>query len=253
MSPSQKRSRPVAALGVSSVIVSIALGQDQLRAQGNQFWDPRTHRPQPIPSAQPKSYDEGYRRRNTATGVCDGPNGACCKYCLFLTTCTVLNGFQVEDRYYPTEPSISGSCDNLDSRVARLDVFGQEKTFRDTALCRKLVQDYTCLWWGSDNALWSNGCGVLAQKPPCRSYCVQVAEICANSMEWKALCADIPCPPTGTDCMPGPYEQSVPDACLLYEYNSPFQGAGSLLVNWSLVIIFGILATVLVMIAGSHI
>ncbi|CAM9797920.1 unnamed protein product, partial [Chrysoparadoxa australica] len=106
----------------------------------------------------------------------------CCAECFGLNYCRRLNNFMLEDKYYPTEPAILGSCDNLEYRASKLEVFGPSETFRDTPECRALVYDYTCLWWGSQNGQYDNRCGAEGQKPPCRSFCVQVAETCANRL-----------------------------------------------------------------------
>lgn len=36
---------------------------------------------------------------------------------------------QVEDKYYPGEPTILGSCENYEDRASRLDVFGAAKVY----------------------------------------------------------------------------------------------------------------------------
>ncbi|CAN0042884.1 unnamed protein product [Ectocarpus sp. 12 AP-2014] len=156
----------------------------------------------------------------------------CCIECFGLSYCDVLNGYKVEDKYFPGEATILGSCENFEDRASRLEVFGPSKTFRDTDACREMVIDYTCLWWGSANEMYDNRCGIEAQVYPCRSYCVQLAKTCANNVvEWQELCRSIDCPPTDEECMPGPYSQAReatqdPDeACYLYEYHSPLNAA----------------------------
>ncbi|CAM9553502.1 unnamed protein product [Scytosiphon promiscuus] len=133
----------------------------------------------------------------------------CCIECFGLSYCDVLNGYKVEDKYFPGEATILGSCENFEDRASRLEVFGPSKTFRDTDACREMVTDYTCLWWGSENVMYDNRCGIEAQVYPCRSYCVQLAKTCANNVvEWQELCRSIDCPPTDEECMPGPYTQA---------------------------------------------
>merc|ERR1719392_620584 len=44
---------------------------------------------------------------------------------------------------------------------------------------------------------------------PCRSHCLQVANICANNLDWKELCGTIPCPPEDTTCDTGSYANSL--------------------------------------------
>ena len=41
----------------------------------------------------------------------------------------------------------------------------------------------------------------IAPKPPCRSFCVQVADICANDPDFVNLCYNIQCPPTRTNAL----------------------------------------------------
>ncbi|CAM9761368.1 unnamed protein product, partial [Pylaiella littoralis] len=154
----------------------------------------------------------------------------CCIECFGLSYCDVLNGRKVEDKYFPGEPTILGSCENFEDRASRLEVFGPSKTFRDTDACREMVIDYTCMWWGSENEMYDNRCGIEAQVPPCRSFCVQLAKTCANNvMDWQELCRSIDCPPTDEECMPGPYTQASnkdrDEACYLYEYHSPLNAA----------------------------
>ena len=89
---------------------------------------------------------------NGACGVDDDMPPCCNQTCYGLTHCTALNGRRIEDKYYPTLPFVQGSCDNLDDRASRLDIWGDyhsNKPFRDTKECRQLVLDYTCLWWAT--------------------------------------------------------------------------------------------------------
>ncbi|CAM9577151.1 unnamed protein product, partial [Hapterophycus canaliculatus] len=151
----------------------------------------------------------GTHRSLASTSSNCGPASSsdpCCITCFGLSYCDVLNGYKVEDKYFPGEATILGSCDNFEDRASRLEVFGPSKTFRDTDACREMVMDYTCLWWGSANEMYANRCGIEAQVYPCRSYCVQLAKTCANNVvEWQELCRSINCPPTEEVCMPGPY------------------------------------------------
>lgn len=147
----------------------------------------------------------------------------CCITCTDLEYCTVLGGFKIEDRYYPTESEIKGSCREFDDRAKRLsnNIFGQDKTFRDTDECKDLVREYLCLWWGSRNTQYDNRCSNgLSVYKPCRSFCVQVGMMCANNPDWLDLCYNIMCPPVGTpDCEPGPVV--VTDfECVVYQYES---------------------------------
>ncbi|CAN0069268.1 unnamed protein product, partial [Phaeothamnion confervicola] len=120
----------------------------------------------------------------------------CCTECYGLQYCSALTGFEVEDKYMPSVASSQGSCWDFDERAQRLEVFGPERTFRDTDTCRALVYEYSCLWWGSDNDAFINRCTNSPPVPPCRSFCVELAETCANNVEqYKTLCEDIDCPP----------------------------------------------------------
>ena len=44
----------------------------------------------------------------------------------------------------------------------------------------------------------------LAPRPPCRSFCAQVAEVCANDHHFLQLCGDIACPPAEQECEKDP-------------------------------------------------
>merc|ERR1712072_1366719 len=99
------------------------------------------------------------------------------------------------------------------------EVFGVGKTFRDTPQCRSIVMQYLCLFWGSNNTMYKNDCSALdvasrplknkqihTQTPPCRSFCVQIAEVCANDyFYFLNICWQISCPPEETYCTPDPY------------------------------------------------
>ena len=142
-----------------------------------------------------------------------------CIICSKLDHCQALNSFLIQEKYYPKNvEGGSGTCgiiDELGKRVAH-EVFGNGKTFRDSPLCRDIVMQYLCLFWGSDNLMYTNLCAwnesvkdpdptkhILVPKPPCRSFCIQVADICANDPEFVLLCNNIMCPPTEDDCAPG--------------------------------------------------
>jgi len=64
-----------------------------------------------------------------------------CEICAGLQTCTALNGLLIQEVYYPQFPGTLGTCKILDQRGERfaLDVFGPDKTFRDSPTCRNLV------------------------------------------------------------------------------------------------------------------
>ena len=147
------------------------------------------------------------------------PEETKCLICSKLTYCKALNSFYIQEKYYPVyvegNPGTCGIIEDLAKRV-QLEVFGNGKTFRDSPLCRDVVMQYLCLFWGSDNQMYTNLCAwnektdvpdpsqhILAPKPPCRSFCVQVADICANDPNFVDLCNNIACPPKEDECFPG--------------------------------------------------
>ncbi len=74
--------------------------------------------------------------------------------------------------------------------------------------------------WGSNNAMNTNRCNACTH-PPCRSFCIQIALLCANNEDWKDLCNHIECPPSaGYSCIPGPYKQPESQECAMY--NTPY-------------------------------
>lgn len=64
-----------------------------------------------------------------------------CEICAGLKTCKVLNGLLIQEFYYPQFPGTLGTCLILDQRGERfaLEMFGPDKTFRDSPTCRDLV------------------------------------------------------------------------------------------------------------------
>lgn len=70
-------------------------------------------------------------------------------------------------RHNPTLRSDSKNCvSRLYQKPLATDVLKfLPQTFRDTAACREMVLDYTCLWWGSANEMYDNRCGIEAQVP----------------------------------------------------------------------------------------
>ena len=143
------------------------------------------------------------------------------------------------------------SCRNLEERAERLDVFGRTKTFRDTPECKIMVWDYTCLWWGSQNSVYTNNCAdkklrtiegeiIEAALQPCLSYCTQVANTCANRPEWIRLCAlsGIQCANANTaggqaapePCTSGPSLESGSVGCDYYELVSFYSSAEGIFV-----------------------
>ena len=99
---------------------------------------------------------------------------------------------------------------NFEAQAGNLDIFGIERTFRDTPQCKELVYDYICSWWASSSLLYDNRCFTLTEYDadaykilrPCRSFCTMVSVACANRASWGNLCDKIKCPPTGESCKP---------------------------------------------------
>ena len=103
------------------------------------------------------------------------------------------------------------------------------------------------MWWGSDNAVYTNNCRekeemidgsiVKAAPLPCLSYCTQVANMCANRPDWIKLCKnDLPCPDDpeySGECTEGPTPPGSAvsgDACSTYDvvsfYSSGWRAEG---------------------------
>lgn len=61
-----------------------------------------------------------------------------CVICRGLKKCTILNGFLVQETYYPKNLNYRETCKVIDKFGARIEelVFGNGKTFRDTPQCR---------------------------------------------------------------------------------------------------------------------
>lgn len=112
-----------------------------------------------------------------------------CSNCQGLDKCEVLNGLLVEERYYPNVNINLGTCTIIEALGVRMseEIFGVGKTFRDTIQCQEIVMQYLCLFWGSQNDMYRNYCywsedvsdpdptkHLIAPRPPCRSFCVQV-------------------------------------------------------------------------------
>lgn len=159
-----------------------------------------------------------------------GSGKVSCVVCQGLDLCDALNGFMIQEVYLPLQPQYRGTCTQLEERATRFSndpendplfsVFGYGRTFRNTEQCRSIVMQYLCLWWGSDNSMYRNECQkyedssnpnpaeqLKAPRPPCRSFCVQVAEICANDPDFMQLCSNVPCEDDEADgsCNPSPF------------------------------------------------
>jgi len=152
-----------------------------------------------------------------------------CPFCLNLKYCKILNGYMTEEVYiskqYYTSSYVGhlieteGTCSVFEALGKRMynEVFGSGKPFRDEPQCREMVMQYLCLFWGSDNYMYRNSCiyhedtsspdplqHKLTPRYPCRSFCVQIAKVCANSYDFLKVCGEIACPPTETACTPDP-------------------------------------------------
>jgi hypothetical protein len=138
-----------------------------------------------------------------------------CVGCKALKSCSALNGFQIEETYYPKNLDLKETCNVIEAFGSRIEklVFGNGRTFRDTPQCRgnilstlihshyncskshcsnfslfvEIVMQYLCLFYGSDSSQYRNYCvyqedvsapnpqdRIIAPRPPCRSFCVQV-------------------------------------------------------------------------------
>jgi hypothetical protein len=142
-----------------------------------------------------------------------------CIVCRDMEYCSALNGLLIEEIYLPDNPEDMGTCRVIDElgRQVSIEVFGNGRSFRDTPQCRDIVMQYLCLFYGSDNKMYTNNCinqedvsdsnpvnHKVAPRPPCRSFCVQVAEVCANDPKFMQLCSSIDCPPMEDSCTPDP-------------------------------------------------
>lgn len=142
-----------------------------------------------------------------------------CVICSNMQYCDALNGLQVQEVYLPDNLNELGTCVVLDKLGENVynEVFGNSKTFRDTPQCRDIVMQYLCLFYGSENDMYTNFCVYqedvtdsnpvnhrIAPRPPCRSFCVQVAEVCANDPLFIQICNNIACPPMEDECTPDP-------------------------------------------------
>jgi len=142
-----------------------------------------------------------------------------CVICRDMSNCPALNGFQIQEVYLPYNLNDLGTCRVLDAlgKKVQSEVFGNGRTFRDTPQCKDIVMQYLCLFYGSDNEMYINQCinqedvtdsnpvnHKVTPRPPCRSFCVQVAEVCASDPKFMQLCYNIKCPPMEDSCTPDP-------------------------------------------------
>lgn len=61
-----------------------------------------------------------------------------CVICRGLSTCSILNGFQIEEVYYPKNLNYLETCKVIEALGKRIEalIFGKGRTFRDTQQCR---------------------------------------------------------------------------------------------------------------------
>ena len=132
----------------------------------------------------------------------EGVDDAVCVICHGLEYCDVLNGLLIEEVYYPRQDEL-GTCSIIEALGIRMDseIFGIGRTFRDTPQCRDIVMQYLCLFWGSQNDMYTNLCfwkedvsspdpdqHKISPRPPCRSFCVQVCIVNDNCRDRSANC-----------------------------------------------------------------
>lgn len=198
----------------------------------------------------------------------DDLDDATCVICRGLDQCSVLNGLLVQEKYYPEQNLELGTCsiiDGLGQRMAN-EIFGIGRTFRDTTQCRNIVLQYLCLFWASQNDMYDNYCFWLedvsspnpdehqiAPRPPCRSFCVQIAEVCANSADFLHMCNYIACPPTEDECTPDPVVGNEVVAagigCDMPFLENPYSSSYRLSLCWravSVSVLFGVIFAVFV-------
>lgn len=170
-----------------------------------------------------------------------------CVKCEKLEVCQILNTKQIQEVYYPDNLEYKETCNVIEALGTRvsLEIFGNGRTFRDTPQCRDIVMQYLCLFYGSDNPMYTNYCVYqedvtlankedhrLAPRPPCKSFCVQVVTVCANEADLIGTCNEIKCPPAEDECTPDPkIGTQVLDARLLcsvpYDKNPYFKSTAT--------------------------
>ena len=65
-----------------------------------------------------------------------------CVQCQNLDKCKALNGYHLQEVYYPGNPELSGTCTVIENLASELyqEIFGPSKTFRDIPVCRGTIQ-----------------------------------------------------------------------------------------------------------------
>lgn len=102
-----------------------------------------------------------------------------------MKKCSILENLLIMEVYLPNNPEARGTCNVIEALGQRMydEVFGNGKTFRDTTQCKDIVMQYLCLFWGSDNNMYTNHCinqedytsvnplfHKISPRPPCRRY-----------------------------------------------------------------------------------
>lgn len=117
----------------------------------------------------------------------------------------------------------------MDIKINSVPLFGPDFQFKDTRYCNELVNKYFCHAWGSRD----NTCA-KAVLPPCRSLCVQVADLCVFMHLYRAfldnVCQAIPCDSNTSEekeskpqeCVAGELEEiKGADRCSIHTYVAP--------------------------------
>lgn len=164
-----------------------------------------------------------------------------CIKCTNMQFCPALDDYQIQEIYLPKDLEAHGTCTVLDQlgETVYNEVFGYGRTFRDDPECKQIVMQYLCLFWGSNNDQYTNFCVFqedvtdanpqnhkVAPRPPCRSFCTQIATICAYDPLFINQCKSIMCPPTEDACTPDPELHGEVFAanlgCALPLYDNPY-------------------------------
>eukprot|EP01039_Chlorochromonas_danica_P002272 gene2272-2487_t len=185
---------------------------------------------------------EGRRQLQVKKKAYNASDPVPCVICRSLSYCSILNGYMVEETYYPDNLNYRETCKVIESfgdRIQKL-VFGTGTTFRDTPQCRTMVMQYLCLFYGTNNEMYTNYCvyqettdpvssiKTVTQRPPCHSFCVQVAMYCANDPDFFIqTCSRIACPyPSSETCTADPIMQGLTLGanldCEVPYYTSPY-------------------------------
>ena len=75
-----------------------------------------------------------------------------CVKCSGLSVCNILTGFQIQEVYYPENLGYLESCKGIEALGQRVqnEIFGNGKSFRNTAQCKGstdvIIFNYTISW-----------------------------------------------------------------------------------------------------------